>query len=78
MMAAHDPRRRLGPHLLLTLTLITPCMTIGCGGEGSAQPAPVDAAQAKKAQEYMQNYREQIRAENTAKAKAKATAKRSP
>jgi hypothetical protein len=77
MMAAHDPGRRLGRHLLLTLTLITPCMTIGCGGEGSAQPAPVDAAQAKKAQQYMQDYRQQIRADNEAKAKAKAGGKKS-
>jgi hypothetical protein len=34
--------------------------------------------QAKKAQEYMANYREQIIADNKAKAKAKAAGKKSP
>jgi hypothetical protein len=77
-MAARDPRFRMGAHLLIMLALAIPWLVGGCGGDESAKPAPVDAAQAKKAQEYMANYREQIIADNKAKAKAKAEAKKSP
>jgi hypothetical protein len=76
-MAAHDPRYRMGTPVLTTLALIIPFLVAGCGGDDS-KPAPVDAVQAKKAQQYMQNYREQIIADNEAKAKAKAEAKKSP
>ena len=78
-MAAHDPRCRMGAHLLLMLALGIPCLVVGCGGGDGSKPAPVDAAQAKKVQKYMANYREQIIAELTkAKAKAKAAGKKSP
>jgi hypothetical protein len=60
------------------LALVIPCLVGGCEGGADSKPAPVDTAQAKKAQQYMQNYGEQIRAENAAKAKAKAEAKKSP
>jgi hypothetical protein len=54
-------------------------MLAGCGDGGSgSKTAPVDAVQAKKAQEYMKNYGEQMRAENKAKANAKAQPKKSP
>jgi hypothetical protein len=68
----------MGAHLLLTFALGIPCLAVGCGGEDSSKPAPVDAAQAKKAQEYMANYRQQIIEDNKAKAKAKAAGKTSP
>ena len=78
MMAARNPRCRMGAHLLLTFALGIPCLAVGCGGEDSSKPAPVDAAQAKKAQQYMASYRDQMIAANKAKAEAKAAAKRSP
>jgi hypothetical protein len=78
MMAAHDPRRRVGAYLLLLLALVLPCPEAGCGGADSSKPAPVDTAQAKKAQEYMANYRDQMVTHNKAQAKAKAAAKKSP
>jgi hypothetical protein len=53
-------------------------LVAGCGGGDTSKPAPVDEAQAKKAQAYMSNYREQIIADNKAKAKAKAAGKKSP
>jgi hypothetical protein len=78
MIAAHDPRYRIGALLLFVLALIIPCAMVGCGGGGGDKPAPVDAAQAKKAQEYMSSYRDQIIAANKAKAQAKAQEKKSP
>jgi hypothetical protein len=75
-MAAGDPRCRMGAHLLLVLALGITCLVVGCGGgDDGSKPVPVDAALAKKAQEYMAGYREQIIADNKAKAKAKAEAK---
>jgi hypothetical protein len=78
MMAAHDRGCRMGVHFLLMLALGIPCFLVGCEGGSGSQSAPVDKAQAKKAQQYLQDYREQIRADNEAKAKAKAAAKKSP
>ena len=78
MMAVRDPRYRISAHLLMMLGLSIPCLAVGCGGEESSKPAPVDAAQAKKAQQYMASYRDQMIAANKAKAEAKAAAKRSP
>ena len=78
MMAAHDPRCRVGAFFFFLLALGIPCWVIGCGGGESSQMAPVDAAQTKKAQQYLSNYREQMIAENKAKAKAKAVGKQSP
>jgi hypothetical protein len=60
------------------LAVAMPCLVAGCGDGGDSKPAPVDAALAKKAREYMANYREQIIADNKAKAKAKAEGKKSP
>jgi hypothetical protein len=77
MVAARDLRCRMAAGLPIVLALAVPCLVAGCG-ENSSQPAPVDTVQAKKAQQYMQNYGEQIRAENQAKAKAKAAEKKSP
>jgi hypothetical protein len=80
-MAACDPRCRMKAHFLLMLALGIPSLVVGCGGgESGAKPAPVEAAQAKKAQAYMAGYREQIVADNKAKAndKAKAAPKKSP
>jgi hypothetical protein len=80
LMAAHDLRRRMGAHLFIMLALFIPCLMVGCGGVDGSKPAPVDAAQAKKAQQYMANYREQLIAESKkqAQAKAKAAEKNSP
>jgi hypothetical protein len=75
-MAVRNPRRRMGALFLPVVALLIPWPVAGCGGD--SQPAPVDVAQAKKAQAYMANYREQIIADNKAKAKAKAAAKSSP
>ena len=75
-MAAHDPRCRMGAHLLLVLALGIPCLIVGCGGGTDSKPAPVDAEQGKKIQKYMSDYGEQIIADNKAKAKAKAEGKR--
>ena len=75
IMAAHDQRCRMAAHLLLVLALGIPCLVVGCEGGGSDAAAPVDAAQAKKVQNYMTNYRDQIIADNKAKAKAKTTGK---
>ena len=77
-MAAHDSRCRMGAHLLLMLALGIPSLVVGCGGGDSSKPAPVDAEQGKKAQQYMANYREQMIEANKAKAKEKAAAKKSP
>src|SRR5690349_7403643 len=77
MIAAHDTRYRMGV-LLFVLALIIPCAMVGCEGGGGDKPAPVDAAQAKKVQEYMSNYRDQMVSHNKAQAKAKAEAKKSP
>src|SRR4051794_19594606 len=70
IMAAHDPRCRVGAPLLTMLALVVPCSMAGCGGADGSKPAPVDTAQAKKAQEYMANYRDQMVAANKAKAQA--------
>jgi hypothetical protein len=78
IMAVHDPRYRMGAHLLLVLALGIPGLVVGCGAGDSDKPAPVDAVQAKKAQAYMAGYRDQIIADNKAKAKAKAEGKKSP
>ncbi len=78
MMVAHDPRCRLGAHLLIVLALSIPCLVVGCAGGDGSKPANVDVAQEKKVQQYMTSYREQIIADNKAKAKAKAEAKKSP
>jgi hypothetical protein len=66
--------------LPLVLALGIPCSVAGCGGESGSQPAPVDATQQKKVQEYMGSYREQMVAhhKDQAKAKAKDAAKKSP
>jgi hypothetical protein len=64
--------------LLIVLALAIPGLAVGCGGNDSSKPAPVDTTQAKKAQDYMRNYREQIIADNKAKAQAKAAGKKSP
>ena len=77
-MADHNPRRRMGAYLLFMLALAMPCLVAGCGDGDGSKPAPVDAAQAKKAQQYMASYRDQMIAANKAKAEAKAAAKRSP
>jgi hypothetical protein len=58
-------------------------LVVGCGGgDSGSKPAPVDAEQGKKVQQYMAGYREQLIAEAKsqakAKAEAKATAKQSP
>jgi hypothetical protein len=66
----------MGALFLFLLALGIPCLVIGCGGGESTQQVPVDAAQTKKAQQYLSNYGEQMRAEN--KAKAKAAGKQSP
>jgi hypothetical protein len=77
-MAVHNPKRRMGALFLPVVALMIPWPVAGCGDGGDAKPAPVDATQAKKAQQYMANYREQIIADNKAKAKAKAEGKKSP
>ena len=77
-MAAHDRTCRMGALLLFPLALGIPWLVIGCGGGEGSQQVPVDAAQTKKAQQYLSNYREQMIAENKAKAKAKAPGKQSP
>ncbi len=76
-MAAHDHTCRMGALLLLVLAVGIPCLVVGCGGGESDKPAPVDAEQGKKVQQYMAGYREQIVADNIAKAKAKAESKKS-
>jgi hypothetical protein len=73
-MATHDQMCRRGAHLLLLVALGIPSMAVGCAGGGDA-PAPVNAAQEKKVQNYMSSYGEQIRADNKAKAKGKAAGK---
>jgi hypothetical protein len=78
MMDAHDPRCRPGGSLLFLLALVLPGLAAGCWGGDSSKPAPVDAAQAKKAREYMASYRDQMVSHNKAQAKAKAAAKQSP
>ncbi len=75
-MSVHHPRRRIGLHLPVMLALALPSLMAGCGGGGSA-PAPVDAAQTKKVQEYMKSYKQQLIAEAKAQAKAKAAEKKS-
>ena len=74
MMAAHNPRRRMGAHLLLSLGLVFACSIVGCG-EGDSKPKPTDAAQGEKMQKYMSDYGQQIRTANQSKAKAKTEAK---
>jgi hypothetical protein len=76
-MSAQDPGCRIGAYCFLVLVLAIPSLVIGCGDKGSS-PAPVDAAQEKKVQQYMSNYREEIRAANKAKAEAKAAGKKTP
>jgi hypothetical protein len=78
MMAAHEFRCRMGAHLLIMLALVLPCLVVGYGCGEDSKPAPVDAAQAKKAQQYMANYREQLIAESKKQANAKAAGKKSP
>ena len=73
-MAAHNPWRRMGAHLLLVLAFGIPCSFVGCG-EGDAKPKPTDAAQGEKMQKYMSDYGQQIRTANQSKAKAKTEAK---
>jgi hypothetical protein len=76
IMAAGDPKCRVGPHLFLVLALCIPCLVVGCeGGDGGSKPVPVDTAQVKKVQEHFAGYREQMVEANKAKAKAKAEAK---
>jgi len=68
--------------LLLGVALGASCLHVmaGCGGGPSGtKPAEVGESQAKKAQEYMAGYREQMVADNKAKAKAKKeSGKKSP
>ena len=71
-MAAQNPRRRMGAHILLALALGIPWLIVGCG-EGDAKPKPTDAATGDKMQKYMSNYGEQIRAANKAKSAEKKT-----
>ena len=61
---------------ILGLVIVAFCLSLlsGCGDSGTTAPARVDQAQQKKAQEYMQNYGEQIRAANKEKAKNKGKA----
>jgi hypothetical protein len=68
----------MGAPLFLVLALITPCLVAGCGGD-SSKPAPVDAEQAKKVQQHLGGYREQLIAEakSQAQAKTKAAEKKS-
>jgi hypothetical protein len=77
-MAARAARCHMGSHLLLVLAFGIPCMLVGCGGDDASKPAPVDAAQGKKAQEYLGSYREQMIAANKGKAKATGQEKKSP
>jgi hypothetical protein len=74
MMAAHNPRRRMGAHLLLSLGLVFACSIVGCR-EGDSKPKPTDAAQGEKMQKYMSSYADQIKAANKAKGKGKTEAK---
>ena len=39
-MAAHDPRCRMGAHLLLVLALGIPCLVVGCEGVIPNLPPP--------------------------------------
>jgi hypothetical protein len=73
-MSARDPGRRHEVIFPLMIAIGIPVSLAGCGESGSA-PAPVDAAQQQKVQNYMSGYREQIIADNKAKAKAKANPK---
>jgi hypothetical protein len=75
LMAVRDPSYRIGAHLLLTLALSIPCLVVGCGGEGSSKPAPVDGAQEQKVQQYFGGYKQQLIAEAKKQAVAKAQAK---
>jgi hypothetical protein len=70
----------LGAHLLLLLAFGIPCLMIGCeGGGGGSQPAAVDTSLAKKAQEHLGGYKQQMIEYNKAQAKAKAAeTKKSP
>jgi hypothetical protein len=77
-MAAHAVKNRMKAHLLLMLALGIPGLPVGCGGADADKPAPVDAAQGKKAQEYLGSYREQMIAANKAKTKGSAESKKSP
>ena len=59
--------------------LLWSCMGLAAGCGGSSNPAPVEQAQMKKAQEYLGNYREQMVAANKGKSKTKAkSAENSP
>jgi hypothetical protein len=78
MIAAHVPRCRTGALLLIMLAVTIPGLVAGCGVNDSSKPAAVDTTQAKQAQDYMRNYREEIRSANKAKAQAKAAGKKSP
>jgi hypothetical protein len=66
----------MGALVLFLLALGIPCLVIGCGGGESSQQTPAEAAQTKKAQQYLSNYSEQMIEAN--KAKAKAAGKHSP
>jgi hypothetical protein len=79
IMAARDPRCRSGAHLLRLLALGIPCLVVGCGvGGDSSKPAPVETSLAKKAQEHLGGYKQQMIEYNKAQAKAKAEGKKSP
>jgi hypothetical protein len=71
-MAAHNPRCRMGAHLLLMLAFSIPCSVVGCG-EGDAKPAPTTEAQGEKMQKYMSNYAERLKAADKANAARKKT-----
>jgi hypothetical protein len=74
-MLANDRPKRGRCRLFLGLALVIPSLIAGCGDGGSDKPAPVEAAAAKKAQEYFGTYREQLIANSKAKGKAPAAAK---
>jgi hypothetical protein len=51
------------------------CLASGCGGGSSDKPAPVDAGQQQKVNEYFKNYKDQLIAEAKSRAKTKTSPK---
>jgi hypothetical protein len=78
-MATHNPRCRMGAHLLLMLAFGIPCSVVGCSA-GDSKPAPTTEAQGKQIQQHFAGYREQLisEAKSQAKAKANNSGKKSP
>jgi hypothetical protein len=77
-MQANDRPKRRHCCLFLALVLGFPYLIAGCGDGAGDKPAPINAEQGKKVQQYMAGYREQMIADNKAKAKAKAAERKSP